>query len=69
MCGVEIDKRERDLLFGSAALRADVAHDVAYDTVAHHNLIAAVFEEESGAMWSGRVGLEYSSMLRMERGD
>jgi hypothetical protein len=51
--GVEVDEGERDLLFGSGTFGADVADDVAYDAVAHDDLVAAVFEDEPGAMRSG----------------
>ena len=66
--GVEIDEGERDFLFGSAALGADVVHDVADDVVAHDDLVAAVFEDETGAMRGGGVGLEHGGVLRVERG-
>ena len=50
---VEVDEGERDLLFCAGTLGADVADDVAYDAVAHDDLVAAVFEDEPGAMRSG----------------
>ena len=48
--GVEVDEGEGDLLFCSAALGADVVDDVADDAVAHDDLVAAVLEDEAGAV-------------------
>ena len=67
--GFDVDERERDLLFGAAALGADVMDDVADDLVAHDDLVAAVFEDEAGAMRGGRVGLERRGVLRTKRRD
>ena len=55
--GVEIDERERNLFFGSAAFGADVVDDVADDAVAHDDLVAAVLHDEAGAMGCGGLGI------------
>jgi hypothetical protein len=65
--GVDVDERERDLFFGSAAFGADVADDVADDLVAHDDLVATVFEDEAAAVRSVGVGLESGGVLRVER--
>ncbi len=72
--GVEIDEGEGDLLFGSAAFGADVMDDVADDAVAHDDLVAAVLEDEAGAV-RGRVvrlesgGVLWQSVERLWRAD
>ena len=52
--GVEIDEGKRNLLLRAVAFRADVTDQLADDAVTHHDLIAAIFEKETGAM--GRIG-------------
>ena len=55
--------RRGSLLRLAAALGADVADDVADDAVAHDDLVAAVFEDEAGAMGGGGGGVGREGFL------
>ena len=61
--GVEVDQGYGDLFFFSAALCADVADQIAIDAIAHDDLVAAVFEDEAGAVGCGGIRLECGGVL------
>jgi hypothetical protein len=54
--GVEVDQGGGDLFYLAGALGADVTDGVADDLVAHDELVAAIFEDQSGAMRGVRGG-------------
>ena len=65
--GFEVNQRGWDLFFGAAAFGALVADDVADDAIAHNHLVAAVLENEAGAMGRRGVGGDEGALL-LERG-
>ena len=65
--GVEIDQGEGDFFGVAAALGTDVADDLADDLVAHDDLVAAVLEDEAGAVRGG-VGRGDGEWLLLGRG-
>jgi len=62
--GVQVYEVEGDLLFVSSSFGTDVVDHVADDTVAHDDLVAAVLENEAGAVRSRAVGLQSGGVLR-----
>ena len=62
--GVEIDEGDGNLFFCAAALGADVMDNRAHDSVAHDDLVAAVLEDEAGAVRSRVAGLDRGGVLR-----
>src|SRR5215472_16281391 len=53
---LEVHERGRNLLLRASALCAHIADTITHDTVAHHDLVAAVLQNQSSTMRLSRRG-------------